>query len=324
MEGAKTPRFELRHLRYVIAMAEFGGIRRAARALDVQPSTVSRRIRDLEDEIGAALFIRARSGASLTFAGERFLERAREAVNQISHAAQDAGVVGRGQEGVVRIGLISSLASGFLPELLKAYNANHADVRLEYIEGGQADHIPAVQQYRLDVAFLTSTTSAEGCDLAHLWNERVYVVMSAKHDLAEKEEIVWSDLSGQQFIVSEAPPGPEVHDYLVKHLSALGHSAAVERQAVYRDTLMQIVASGKEMTLTSEAMIAARFPGVVYRRLAGEILPFCAIWSPKNDNPAFRRLLSLAKVLSNRCEACLATADQARSAEPLQSPDPLQ
>ena len=46
MDAVLAPKFELRHLRYVIATAEFGGIRRAARGLDVQPSTISRHIRD--------------------------------------------------------------------------------------------------------------------------------------------------------------------------------------------------------------------------------------------------------------------------------------
>lgn len=296
----KLGQFELRHLRYIIAMAEFGGIRKAARALGVQPSTISRRVRDLEDDIGAALFIRTDGGVSLTYAGERFLQRARKAINHVNYAAQEAGVIGRGQEGVVRIGLISSLASGFLPELVEAYYADHPVVRLEYIEGGPADHVPAVQQHRLDVAFLTGTTSAEGCELAHLWDERIYVVLPTRHELAEKEEIAWRDLHGRRFVVSEAQPGPEIHDYLVKHLSSLGHSPNIQRQAVYRDTLMQIVAGGNSLTLTSEATIAAQFPGVAYRPLAGEILPFCAVWSPKNDNPAFRRLLSLAKVMSKR------------------------
>ncbi|WP_439527602.1 LysR substrate-binding domain-containing protein [Pannonibacter sp.] len=319
----KLGRFELRYLRYLIAMAEFGGIRKAARALGVQPSTVSRRVRDLEDDIGAALFIRTHGGVSLTYAGERFLQQARKAINHVNYAAQEAGVIGRGQEGVVRIGLISSLASGFLPELVEAYYADHAGVRLEYVEGGTSDHVPAVQQHRLDVAFLTGTTSAEGCDVAHLWDERIYVVMPNRHELAEKEEIAWHDLHGRRFIVSEAQPGPEIHDYLVKHLSSLGHSPNIQRQAVYRDTLMQIVAGGSSLTLTSEATIAAQLPGIAYRPLAGEILSFCAVWSPKNDNPAFRRLLSLAKVMSKRSGEFPSGA-QNRSDEASQILDPSQ
>lgn len=336
MTAANKTSFELRHLRYVIATAEHGGIRRAARHLGVDPGAVSRRIRDLEDDIGAALFIRAHCGVRLTVAGERFIRRARRALNQLTHATLDAGTVGRGQAGIVRIGLMSSMASGFIAKLLDAFGTDHAEVRIDYIEGDASEHVPAIQQHRLDIAFLTGTPSAEGCDVSHLWNERVYVVMSTRHELAGREEISWSDLRNQEFTVSEAQSGSEIRDYLVKHLAELGHSPPIQRHAVYRDTLMQIVASGKCLTLTSEATIATQFPGIVYRPLAEEILPFCAVWSPRNDNPAFRRLLSLAKVISKRCEASIVTtgltgplesgmngSDPAPAA-PSQSPDPSQ
>lgn len=298
MQGKGLLGFELRHLRYVIAMAELGGIRKAARALNVQPSTISRRVRDLEDDIGAALFIRGHGGVTLTHAGERFIRRARKALNQLTHATLDMSDIGRGQTGVVRIGLMSSIASGFIAELVDVYAADHAGVRIEYIEGDASEHIPAIQQHRMDVAFLTGTPIAEDCDVASLWCERIYVAMANMHELTAKGEIAWSDLSGRHFIVSEAQSGPEIHEYLVKHLGQLGHSPSIQSHAVYRDTLMQIVAKGNALTLTSEATTAAQFPGVVYRPLAEERLPFCAVWSPRNDNPAFRRLLSLAKVRS--------------------------
>lgn len=58
------------------------------------------------------------------------------------------------------------MASGFIAELLDAYCADHAGVRIEYTEGDAANHVLAVQQHRLDVAFLTGTPTDEGCDLA--------------------------------------------------------------------------------------------------------------------------------------------------------------
>ncbi len=63
---------------------------------------------------------------------------------------------------------------------------------------------------------------------------------------------------------------------------------------------MHLVAIGQGLTLTSEATTATAFPGIVYRPLADETLPFSAIWSPRNDNPAFRRFLSLAKSMAKR------------------------
>ncbi len=95
---------ELRHLRYVLAATDNGSFRAAARALDVRESAISRRIRDLEDEIGAALFIRSHEGVKLTYAGQRFVCRARIALDQIGHATKDVGATGRAEDGVVRLG----------------------------------------------------------------------------------------------------------------------------------------------------------------------------------------------------------------------------
>jgi Bacterial regulatory helix-turn-helix protein, lysR family len=109
-------------------------------------STISRRVRDLEDEIGAALFIRSNGGVHLTYAGHRFVVRARKAIGQVGRAAKDVGAIGRDEEGVVRIGIFSSLASGFLAELIQAYNASHSGVRLEFIEfvAAQTDRYEAL------------------------------------------------------------------------------------------------------------------------------------------------------------------------------------
>lgn len=104
----------LGHLHYVIAAAEHWSFRAAARVLGVQESAISRRIHDFEDEIGAALFIRSHQGVKLTYAGQRFACRARIALDQIGHAAKDVGAIGRAEDGVVRIGIFSSMASGFL------------------------------------------------------------------------------------------------------------------------------------------------------------------------------------------------------------------
>ena len=120
---------DFRHLRYVIAAGEHGSFRRAAAALGVCESAISRRIRDLEDEVGVALFIRHPGGVSMTYAGQQFVSQARKGVDQIGRAAQDAGTIGRGEQGLVRIGIFSSIGSGFVADLIQAYEENHPGVR---------------------------------------------------------------------------------------------------------------------------------------------------------------------------------------------------
>ncbi|MCO0638262.1 LysR substrate-binding domain-containing protein, partial [Lutimaribacter sp. EGI FJ00014] len=181
----------------------------------------------LEDEIGAALFVRHSSGVCLTYAGEQFVAGARKAFLYISHALDDVHAIGCGQQGVVRIGLFSSLASGFLASLFQAYHKENARVRLEFIEGGPPDHLPAIRRHNLDVAFLTGPPPADDWESTHLWNEQVYVALPEADELAVRKEIRWFDLRGRHFVVSEAQPGPEIHDYLVKHLAELGYSPTI-------------------------------------------------------------------------------------------------
>lgn len=289
---------EFRHLRYFIAAAEHGSFRKAGAAIGVQESAVSRRIRDLEDRLGASLFHRHNAGVCLTFAGRRFLRHSRQIIRNLGEGATDIGALGRAENGCVRIGIYSSIASGFLAELLHSYGIRHGDVRIELVDGNPDEHIAAIRQFRLDVAFLTGERDWPGCDRAHLWTERIFTVLPDQHPLAARAELTWPNLAEEPFIVSEAAPGQEIHDHLVRELAALGRHPEIQVQSVGRDNLLPLVAIGRGLTLVSEAMTVALLPGITYRPIAGEILPFSAVWSPNNDNPAFRRLLSMARAAS--------------------------
>jgi len=314
---------EFRHLRYFIAAAEHGSFRKAGAALGVQESSISRRIRDLEDRLGASLFHRHNGGVCLTFAGRRFLQRARQIVRNLGDGATDIAAVARAESGCVRIGIYSSIASGFLAELLHAYGVRHGKVRIELVDGNPDEHVAAIRQFRLDVAFLTGERDWPGCERTPLWSERIFVVLPDQHPLAAREELTWRELAEEPFIVSEAAPGQEIHDHLVRELAALGQHPEIQVQAVGRDNLLPLVAIGRGLTLVSEAMTVAMLPGITYRPIAGELLPFSAVWSTTNDNPASRRLLAMARAAAANVTRTRPQAWWiASSDEPSQSRDP--
>ncbi len=290
--------YEFRHLRYFLAAVEHGSFRKASAALGVQESAISRRIRDLEDNIGASLFHRHSAGVRLTIAGEKFLPRAKEIVRQIGESGADVGAVGRGEDGRIRIGILGSLSSGFLCELLCSFRVSHPGVATELVDGAPADLVAEIRQLRLDVAFLPGAREWEDCDTERLWTERGFVVLSEKHRLAARDELDWRDLGDETFVLSETPPGPDIRDCVVKRMASLGHAPEIRCHQVDRHNLMSLVGMAEGLTLTSEASTAAQFPGICYRPIRGEVLPFSAVWSPVNDNPAMRRLLSLARTLS--------------------------
>lgn len=84
----------------------------------------------------------------------------------------------------------------------------------------------------------------------------------------------------------------------MRELASLGRRPEIQVQSVGRDNLLPLVAIGRGLTLVSEAMTVAMLPGITYRPIKGEILPFSAVWSPRNDNPPLRRILAMARVAS--------------------------
>src|SRR5690606_29611389 len=145
---------------------EHGSFRKAGAVLGRSQAAISRCIASLEDQMGASLFHRHTWGVSQTYAGQRFLIYARRALRTVGEGARDVASAGRSEEGHVRIGIYSSSASGFLAELLASYGACHGRVRMEMVDGNPVEHIAAVRQLGLDVAFVTGTQDWPDCERA--------------------------------------------------------------------------------------------------------------------------------------------------------------
>ena len=306
---------EVRHLRFVVTAAEEGSFRRASTKLGVRESTISRQIRDLEDALGSSLFIRRRTGVFPTQAGETFVQRARCALTQIEYAVRDVGVIGCGGNGIVRIGLFPSVATGFVAELISRFGEHHSEVQLEFVEGGPIELIPAIRRHELDIAFVSEPEESDGFNCIRCWTEQIYVVLARGDPLACRSAISFDDIRDRRFIVTEVAPGKDIESFLFRKLSTLGHRPNILRDSVSRQTLMQLVACGRGITLASASVVEARFAGVVYRPLTACSLPFCGIWSDENDNPAFRQLLSAAMALSKAREG--SATSEARALRPI-------
>jgi DNA-binding transcriptional LysR family regulator len=272
-----------------------GSFRRAAQIAQVRPSVISRRVRALEDSIGVSLFQRQNQGTQPTIAGQRLLARGRLILADVESLLRTAESSGRGEEGALRFGIVASIASGFSRHLLISFITSHPDLDYVVIEGSPRDHIAAVRALRIDFTFVAGMPLSPGCEMENLWHERIMVALPESHTLASSREIAWDQLSSERFIVSRVDPGPEIQDYIVRGLAALGRHPVVKQIAVQRETLLALVGIGQGLSLVGEAEAGVNYPGVVFRPLDHEEIPFSVIWSSQNDNPAFRRFLVAAR-----------------------------
>lgn len=316
---------ELRVLRYFIEAADSGSFRKAAAALGIRESSISRRIRDVEDHIGASLFIRHAGGVTLTLAGQRFISRARSALSQLEDGAREVVAIGRSEVGHLSVGLFSSLASGFVSKLFVAYDDKHPNVEVKFSEGSAARHLQSIDRSHMDLAFTIGNRQPHPYDAHQLWRENVFAALWDGHPLSTKSELSWSDLAHESFLVCSGGPGDEVRDYLSLRLGQMGSRPRFRIQNIERYSLLTLVALRRGVAPTLESETAISIPGVIYRPIAGERLPFFAIASPRNDNPAARTLLSLARTMAHPSAPSTTTPASdldGTHAAPLRMPDP--
>lgn len=291
----RASRAELPAFQHVLLVRETGSFRKAAKLIGVQPSVISRSVRSLEDEIGVSLFHRRFRGAEPTPAGEAILPRMRKVLDELRLISSTARNNGRGAEGSLKTGIVASIAGGRARDLLLTFLQEHRAITLEVFQGDPRDHISAIAALQMDAAIVVGQPPAPGCLIENLWLESIMVALPTSHPLTSLESIGWRHLNAEKFLVSRAEPGPEIQDYIIKHLAALGHRPQVEHRSVCRDGLLALIGLGQGITLVSAAEAEVKYPGVVFKPLLGEQLPYGLVWSEQNDNPVLRRFMSHAR-----------------------------
>ncbi|MBB2168144.1 LysR family transcriptional regulator [Gluconacetobacter aggeris] len=298
--GIASGKIPLVTLVQLLSVAEHLNFRHAANVLGVTQSSVSARIKALEETLGIALFERRHRGVRLTEAGRRFVAEVSAGIEQIDHAVRTAGAIADGTVGRLAIGLHGSIATGFLADLRRRYRAAHPAIEQSIIEGPSSHTLAMIRDGKLDVAFIINVSNVPDCHSQHLWSEALVIALPAAHPLASLESLAWADLLMENFLVRSSGAGPQVFEHIVRRVAEHGRSPYLQRRDVGRDTLMHMVAAGEGITLTHEAGSHVPFPGIVFRPIDDEKehARFSAVWSPQNRSPALRNLLDLATHMS--------------------------
>ena len=284
-------------VQYALLVSEHLSIRGAAAQLNLQPSAVSRRLSALEEQIGITLFERRKSGAQPTFAGRRFLDRARWALAELDHAAQSAKSIQRGGVGALGISFYPSLASGLLHQILAEHRARFPVLDFSFREGASVDQVTALRQHQIDVAFLMAVDGASGLPNEHLWDERVYVAAPEHHSVAARETLTWAELREEAFVVRAYGSGPWIYAWLTGRLHPDGYAPNVRQHDICRESLLGLVSTGHALTVVAESATAVTIPGVVYRPVVDDdaTVSVRMAWLNGNENPALGPFLSHAR-----------------------------
>jgi LysR family hydrogen peroxide-inducible transcriptional activator len=237
----------LQQLRYLAILSETLHFRRAAERANVTQPTLSAQLAALEDKLGVQLVERSRARVVMTPEGEEIATRARRVLAEVDEIVE---IARRGQQalgGTIRVGVVQSLGSYFLPLVIPDLHTGYPDLRLYVREGLAADLMARLEQGSLDLLFLPLPVTGADLDMARLFREPLLATAANDHPIAALERVPRDRLAGERILTLET--GHRLHDQVRRICAETGAEISLDYGATSLDTIRQMVAMGLGISL---------------------------------------------------------------------------
>lgn len=266
-----TINFNLRDLRYLVALADKRHFGRAAEASFVSQPTLSAQLKKLEDSLGVLLIERGRQ-VRLTPVGEDIAERARRVLREVDDLADTARRHRDPLAGPLEVGFIPTLGPYLLPHIVPAIRRRYPQLNLLLREEQTHRLLESLRTGRLDAAVLALPVDTHGLETMDLFVEPFTVALPPQHPLAAKGTLEIADLENQTLLLLEE--GHCLREQALDVCRAVNAREREDFRGTSLETLRYMVASGAGITLLPLLAAARSDPSVVAVRPFAAPAPF--------------------------------------------------
>jgi DNA-binding transcriptional LysR family regulator len=261
-------RVDIRHMRYFVAVAQALSFAKAARELHMSQPPLSKRILDLEDELGVRLFDRSSKQVALTAAGQAFLSQARAAVDAFDSAMRIARAISPAQSNRLRIALPWDTSRAVLIDIVNQLNADNVEVNLAVASTSEQDRLLA--EGELDVGVMRHPFDEHGLKVSPPMAQTLGVLMRADHPLARRAKLHLKDLQPYPLVHFQHHLAPGLYDEL---LALCKHGGYVPTKILHGVKLgVALLTHPQAVTFTAEWLLKRTGPGMeefVWKPLEG-------------------------------------------------------
>ena len=286
---------DLRLLRSFVAVAEELHVGRAARRLNIAQPPLSRRLQQLERELGVALFDRRRRRLQLTAAGREFLTEARAVLERAEAAVAAVRSVARGDMGRLRIGFVeSATASGILPSALARLRLERPRIRCELHELPSLAQAKAVLRDEIDVGVIYNRpVDVQGLALRPVLPGRCIAAIASAHPLARVRRPSLRSVGREPVILWQREINPVRYDAILAAFRAAKADPPAVLHAEQLQTIVSLAAAGEGIGLVPDSYAAVQLGVVVYRRIADLRISMDMelVWRQDESSPVVRAFL---------------------------------
>lgn len=262
---------ELRHLRYFLAVAEELHFARAAERLHIEQSPLSRAIKELEEELGAQLFVRTSRSTRLTLAGKLLMESVPRVLLALEQARESVKAGANGYHGQLRIALSDGVTPSRLPTLLARCREEDPEIEVRLFEVPLAQQLSGLRVELYDAGFSMADEAGDGIIVEPAWEDELMVAVPARHPLLAYKQVPLDEVLRHPLVLGD-PAICEGHARQVDRiLRRQEREPLIVQHVATFDVMLTFVSAGLALGLAGAAHIAAsREPGVIGRPLAGK------------------------------------------------------
>ncbi|MCQ4320318.1 LysR family transcriptional regulator [Stutzerimonas stutzeri] len=235
----------IRHLRYFLVVAEELSFSRAATRVHIEPSPLSRAIKELESELGTRLFHRIQGRIRLTWAGEVFQEEARHVLMRMDGARARVHAAARGFRGRLRIGLADNLAQPRLTRLLACCREEEPLTEIKIVEMTVSEMVKALGHDQIDAGFTVHTEPGSRLIKEVVWTDRPAIAIPRNHPLLSLDKIPLREVARHPLILCHPERCSGGHDVIRNWFCAPTlPSLNVAEYVSGHEPMMMLVAAG--------------------------------------------------------------------------------
>jgi DNA-binding transcriptional LysR family regulator len=267
---------ELRHLRYFVAVAEEQNVTRAAARLHVSQPPLSRQVRDLEEELGVALFEHGAKAVRLTEAGRVFLNEARAVLQRASDAVQTVKAVANGEQGEIHVGYAPSLTVELLPRALREFQGSSPGVRVVLHDLSTQEMLRGLRDGQIQVALLVGLSKQvlTGLMFEELRRYAVCVAAHPSHPLARARKVSLEQVASERLVTYCLADYPEYHAWLADLFATVKRSPQIAEEHEGATSLIAAVEAGRGVALVQDGFECLAGPRLRVRLLSPAPPPF--------------------------------------------------
>ena len=288
---------EFRHIKYFLAVAKDLHFRKAAERLFISQPGLSRKIKQMEDDLGISLFKRHNRKVVLTKSGKFLQIELAKNLKNLEHIFNHAKLLNDGVGGDLKFGYVGSAMQEIIPNLLLKFRQKNPDVIFSLKEMDNQKQIEGLLSHDIDMGFVRLERIPRGLETLPILKETFCLVLPKNHPITENEFKDLSQFKDESFILFDPTYSASYHEKVMQIFDDSGFSPIISHNTIHASSIYKLVENNFGISIVPKSLIAQSSEQIQFIELKNikQKTVLSVVWSKENKNTLLENFLQVIK-----------------------------